>query len=340
MKPLKILILLAAFVLVSGRAAAQFSVSKSTSKETGVKLLQDSTIKEIATVKNPFFSEARHRAELKKLRKDRNTFSTTIGLNLNQTGFDNWAGGGLNTFSGIASLNIGYGYKRDKFSTNVSLGSQYGMNVISGKAFKNVDFFNLNVTSGRDFSKNWAYTASGQLNSQWTKGYVSADNKTMISNIMSPGTLNLGLGLSYKTFSKIIKDPNNPGFYPLKMTINPISGNILFVLSDTLSRMGVAGITPGDHHKTTLGSNIRIEYRQSFAKSKMNYTLLFMGYTNYDENNTVDWHNTLTFQLTRIINLTFFCRMMYNELQKTPRGKKLQWNYSGGIGFSYTFKSK
>ena len=36
-------------------------------------------------------SEARYRAEKKRLRKERNTITCTVGLSLNQTGFDNWA---------------------------------------------------------------------------------------------------------------------------------------------------------------------------------------------------------------------------------------------------------
>ena len=243
MKPCKIFILLAGLCVLAPRAAAQFSISKVTPKEADIKNKKD-TVKEISAVtKNPFFSESRYRAERRKLRKERNTLNCTVGLNLNQTGFDNWVGGGNNTFDATASLLFSHVYSRDKFNTTYSLDSKYGMNVISGKTFKNIDYFIFNVNSGWAISKNWSYSASANLRSQWTKGYRSADDKTMISNFMSPGTLTVGVGLTYKAFNK---DQNRN---PFIMTINPISGNMQFVLSDTLSKQGLYGVPAGrlDH---------------------------------------------------------------------------------------------
>ena len=90
MKPLRIFLLLAGLLLASSRAEAQFSISKVTPKEADVKNFRD-TIKQLSAVNNQFFSEARYRAEKKRLRKERNTITCTVGLSLNQTGFDNWA---------------------------------------------------------------------------------------------------------------------------------------------------------------------------------------------------------------------------------------------------------
>ncbi len=334
MKPLKLLLLFAGLCILSTEVRAQFSISKVTPKEADVKNKKD-TVKEISAVtKNPFFSESRYRAERRKLRKERNTISCAVGLSLNQTGFDNWVGGGNNTFDAMASLLYTHTYARNKFNLTYSLDSKYGMNVISGKTFKNIDYFIINVNSGWAISKNWSYSASANLRSQWTKGFRSADDKTMISNFMSPGTLTLGVGLTYKVFNKAQNRT------PFVMTINPISGSMLFVLSDTLSKQGMHGIPVGRHQKSSLGSNMRIDTNIPIAKGKLNYINYFYISTNYHDNTYVEMQNTLQVRATKIFSVDLFCRTVYNELQVTPRNKALQWNYKFGLGLSYVFKNK
>ena len=196
MKPLRIFLLLAGLLLASSRAEAQFSISKVTPKEADVKNFRD-TIKQLSAVNNQFFSEARYRAEKKRLRKERNTITCTVGLSLNQTGFDNWAPGGNNTFDATASLLYTHVYTRDKLNMTYSFDSKYGMNVISGTTFKNLDYFIFNLNTGWAISKNWSYSASANLRSQWSKGYKSVTEKILVSNFMSPGTLTLGVGFTY-----------------------------------------------------------------------------------------------------------------------------------------------
>ena len=54
----------------------------------------------------------------------------------------------------------------------------------------------------------------------------------------------------------------------------------------------------------------------------------------------MEWQNTLNIKITQIINASAFCRMIYNEVQPTPRNKPLQWNYTFRLGVAYTFKNK
>ena len=258
MKPLRIFLSLAGLLLASSRAEAQFSISKVTPKEADVKNFRD-TIKQLSAVNNQFFSEARYRAEKKRLRKERNTITCTVGLSLNQTGFDNWAPGGNNTFDATASLLYTHVYTRDKLNMTYSFDSKYGMNVISGTTFKNLDYFIFNLNTGWAISKNWSYSASANLRSQWSKGYKSVTEKILVSNFMSPGTLTLGVGFTYRALKKV----------PLIVTVNPLSGNMQFVLDDSLSRQGAHGVPAGKHQKSSLGSTLRIDLSQPIAGGKM-----------------------------------------------------------------------
>lgn len=329
MKPLRIFLLLAGLLLASSRAEAQFSISKVTPKEADVKNFRD-TIKQLSAVNNQFFSEARYRAEKKRLRKERNTITCTVGLSLNQTGFDNWAPGGNNTFDATASLLYTHVYTRDKLNMTYSFDSKYGMNVISGTTFKNLDYFIFNLNTGWAISKNWSYSASANLRSQWSKGYKSVTEKILVSNFMSPGTLTLGVGFTYRALKKV----------PLIVTVNPLSGNMQFVLDDSLSRQGANGVPAGKHQKSSLGSTLRIDLSQPIAGGKMNYITYFYVSTNYEQNNYVEWQNTFNIIAAKIFDIGLFCRMVYNEPQATPRNRSLQWTYKIGVGLSYTFKNK
>ena len=329
MKPLRIFLLLAGLLLASNRVEAQFSISKVTPKEADVKNFRD-TIKQLSVVNNQFFSEARYRAEKKRLRKERNTITCTVGLSLNQTGFDNCAPGGNNTFDATASLLYTHVYTRDKLNMTYSFDSKYGMNVISGTTFKNLDYFIFNLNTGWAISKNWSYSASANLQSQWSKGYKSVTEKILVSNFMSPGTLTLGVGFTYRALKKV----------PLIVTINPLSGNMQFVLDDSLSRQGAHGVPAGKHQKSSLGSTMRIDLNQPIAGGKMNYITYFYVSTNYEQNNYVEWQNTFNIVAAKIFNIGLFCRMVYNEPQATPRNRSLQWTYKIGVGLSYTFKNK
>ena len=66
--------------MVSNQGLAQFSISKVPS-EADTRLKKDS-VKPISAVSNEFFSEARFLAEKRRLRKERNTLTCTVGLNL------------------------------------------------------------------------------------------------------------------------------------------------------------------------------------------------------------------------------------------------------------------
>lgn len=85
---------------------------------------------------------------------------------------------------------------------------------------------------------------------------------------------------------------------------------------------------------------MRIDLNQPIAGGKMSYSTYFYVSTNYEQNNYVEWQNTFSIIAAKIFNVGFFCRMVYNEPQATPRNRSLQWTYKIGVGLSYTFKNK
>lgn len=329
MKRILLLCMLMLFTLISIPGVAQFSISRVTPDSAGTKITPRAPNPLSKPLTVTYESEARNKAEKKRLRKERNTLTITTGLNLTQTKFDNWAPGGTNTFTGYAALTINHVYARNKIRLTTNFDSKYGMTTIAGKTTKGYDYFNSNFTSAWAISKNWSYSANIALNSQWSKGWT-ADHSTMVSNIFSPAYIPVGVGLTYQALKKV----------PIKLTMNILNTSTTLVLSDTLSKTGAYGVDPGKHQKTTFGSSLRVDLNQPIAKGKLNYVLYLFYSTNYEQNNYVEWQGTLTIRITKIIAATVFNRMIYNEVQVTPYNKPLQWNYSFGLGLTYVFKNK
>ena len=66
------------------------------------------------------------------------------------------------------------------------------------------------------------------------------------------------------------------------ITVNPLSGSMTFVLSDTLSKQGLPESSRASTRRAPC-STMRIDLNQPIAKSKLNYITYFYVSTNYEK---------------------------------------------------------
>lgn len=227
------LLLLLVLLGAANRSSAQFSISRVTPKEIDTKAMDD-TIKPIAPINNRFFSEARYKAERRAIRKERNTVQINASAMFNLTGFENWYAGGDNVFASNLAFYFSHTYIKSKFNFQTTFDARYGINRISGKNFKNEDAFVFNLSSSWELNKNWSYAATFQYRSQFSNGYKSRDDNTLVSAFMAPGTIAPAIGFIYRN-KKV----------PLTISIMPVAGSVTFVLNDSLSQAGAYGVKPG-----------------------------------------------------------------------------------------------
>ena len=269
------------------------------------------------------------KAERRAVRKSRNEIEFSPTIQLTQTQFENWASGGDNTFSGIASIFFNHKYHKDnqRFYLEYRVSAKYGINVINSESFKNSDQFNINIEPSWRLRGPWSYAIGVNIVSQFTKGYKSVDDNTIVSNFMSPGDIDLSTGIKYEKL-------------PFKITLSPLAGKVVVVASDSISNQGLYGVDAGKHSRESLGSSVKVDFDKIFAKNRLRLRSYFHAFTNYNDVHTARWTNTLDIISTKLLTTTLYAELYYDNLAITPKKTAMQYNYSIGVGFSYRFTNK
>ena len=266
----------------------------------------------------------------RKALRDRNIINGGVSLVMTQAGFDNWAKGGDNSFTGKLVFDLAYTHKVDKLTMDTKLEARYGINIIDGDAFKNEDKYTFNNQVSWSISERWSYSGIFNLRSQFTKGYASRYDKTLKSNFMSPGHIDIALGFK-------LKGPKSP----LTLTMSPITGSITTMMYKPLQELGVNGVPAGHSTESKLGSSIQMDFFHKFFKDKVSVKSYFYTFYNYSIPANFRWTNTIEIFATNFITTALYCDMIYDETISTPKeGSHLQVNYTLGLTLTKKFSNQ
>lgn len=246
-------------------------------------------------------------------------------LMLNQAAFSNWIGGGSNNVGFILGANYAFTYEKDKdlWENNINLG--YGQNNTQGTGSrKTQDVLKLSSNYGRKISKNW-YTSVGLgIESQFAPGYEDGNNPDAlkISNFMSPGYIDLGVGFTYK--------PNED----LSVSLRPANARLILVLDKDLQQKGNYGLeNDGDSTYFQFGFLGTARYKLKVMENitLMNEASVFSNYLKNPERLVLSYSGILNMKINKYIssNITFDARYDHNQIQKTQIKQTL------GIGVAY-----
>ncbi len=252
-----------------------------------------------------------------------------LGLNINQVALKNWAAGGENSIAVSGLVSLFANYKKDKVSWDNSLEIGYGLVKQGDIPFrKSDDKFILTSKWGREFVKNWKYSAFAELRTQMTNGYdYSKTPKQTISKIMAPGYLTLSAGGEYKP---------NDNFYAL---VSPVTGKLTFVKDKNLSDAGAFGVDTGKTVKAELGWLINSQYKRKVMEgidfqSKLN---LFGAYNNLKYVDVL-WDNLLILKVNKYVNASINAQLLYdNDIKDTDGKAKVQLKEVIAVGILYSF---
>ena len=288
----------------------------------------------------------------------------SLGINISQTSFTNWATGGDNTFAynGIADISAirtrGRSLWENKFQMSYG---EIGTGPIDNLYFKKADdYIGLFTKFGYKASKSWLYTVFMQFTSQIAPAYdygVDPNKTTPISNFLSPGVAVLGLGMDYK--------PNES----FSLFVSPATARLIIVLDDSLAARGAFGVKPAGN-LDALGNllpvtgveleinNTRLEMgalaEARFKKDIMeNINLesglgLFMNYLENIGNVDIDWRTVLIAKVNKYVNVSLRTTVLYDHDTKikiydsngtqTGYGPRVQFKEVIAVGFLYTFE--
>lgn len=312
--------------------AAQFNIKQQTEANSiEVAPPVDKRItKPSVTDKITYSTNALIDAERRRLRKERNTLEITADLTASRVYFNNWANGGNENTNVRGFFYTLYKYQRDRFTITNKFNTRLGFNIVDTAFFKNEDFFDFNSLSEWKINEKWSYSGLIIFRSQYMKGYKSMNNNTLVSDFMSPGTLELGPGFTYTPFGP-----------PLKITISPISGKILFVLNDELSAKGINRIEKGRHVQPMIGPSLAVSFNKRYFSNKLEIRSDLNAFYNFNLAPTARWENIISYRPVKFLVAKFYYLAIYDKEVVTPdMYQVLQSNYSITFGLSYTFKNK
>ena len=379
-------------LLAGNPAFAQISIDEVDAKEDKV-TFQDKL--KSTSVDVDYFSLARYKAERAAIRKERNYLEFSGGIQGSLTSYnDPWisVSGGDNSIALTAVFGLRHLFTKNLFTLETKFNAKLGYNRMKvettqkddegneytdseGIWFKNQDEFVISVAPSFKMSDNWSYGSILNFRSQFVNGYKSRTEQKeehLKSKFMTPGYLDISLGITYKS--------PKPKF-PIVINLSPIALSAVFVESAKVrknewdDKPGWQAYGLSNANKTSKyegGSSIQIDFDRTFGRKgifRYRTTLFsFMGWmSNLNMKNrytsvsayekalqawndaqgvgdkpmlqihpTVRWENTIDIKATKYLTTTFNFQLYYNRAQNYD----IQTQLLLSVGLTYTFKNK
>ncbi len=246
---------------------------------------------------------------------------------------DNWYQGGTSSLNLLSDQQFSINYndpkeKRILFDNLI----QWRLNLNSAPEDLihpirvNEDLFQINSKFGLKAANNWYYSATLIFKTQFLNSYeVNSYKKT--ASFLSPGELNLGLGMSYQY-------KNDKKRFETSVSLSPISYNLQFLIDKEMDPT-VFGIEKG-WSNNLVGSSFEGRIKWEFVRN-MVWTSRLFYFTNYGRVQA-DFENTIDFIVNRFFSTKLFVHVRYDdalELDKTFKHFQLKELLS--FGFNYKF---
>ena len=387
MKHFYLILTLASLVGASVPVSAQISIDEVNAERRNV-TFRDRL--KSTSVDADYFSLARYKAERAAIRKERNYLEFGGGLQGTLTSYnDPWisVSGGDNSIALVATFNLRHIFKKNLFSIETKFNAKLGYNRMKvettqkddegneytdseGIWFKNQDEFVISVAPSFKMSDNWSYGSILNFRSQFVNGYKSRTEQKeehLKSKFMTPGYLDISLGITYKS---------PKAKFPIVVNISPIALNATFAENELIRKTNGFNYGIEDPDKTSKyegGSSIQIDFDRKFGnRDVLRYRTTFFSFygwiSNLGQKNkiakfsdyiaaydkweadgkdqetkptlpihpTVRWENTLDIKATKYLTTSIYFQLYYNRAQSYA----VQTQAILSVGLSYTFQNK
>ena len=191
------------------------------------------------------------------------------------------------------------------------------------------DLLQINSKFGLKAAQRWYYSVQLSFKTQMLSSYAS-NTRNLKSAFLSPGELNVGLGMTYNYLSKKEK-------FRFDLTIAPISYNLKTCLNSHVD--GTAfGIDPGRKTDSQFGANLegKLTWQIAYNITLSSRLYVFSDYS-YVQG---DLENTLSFSINRFLSTQIYAHLRSDS--QTPRISDSRWHKWQlkeifSFGFAYKF---
>jgi len=235
-----------------------------------------------------------------------------------QVSLSHWSGGGQNSVSANAFLNLFANYKKGKSVWDTNLDIAYGViRQGSGDFLKSDDRIDFTSKYGRRAFDHCNYAGLVNFRTQMAPGYdlSNPSARVRISDALAPAYIMLSLGLDYKP-------QENFTFF-----LSPVTGKITVVNDQPLADAGAFGVTPalydaagirirqGEKVRYEFGSYLKFMYKVDLWENAV-FTMkldLFSNYINNPQNIDIFWDNSLLIKVGKYLGVNFGFTAVYDH---------------------------
>ena len=251
----------------------------------------------------------------------------------------NWYQGGNNNLNVL--INLSYDVKLNpayhpKLLFESSFRYKLGLNSAPDDSLRNYsiseDLLQINTTFGIKAAHRWYYSVAAQFKTQLLNSYATNTNNLKAA-FLSPGELNVGLGMTYNFVNK-------KKTFTFDASISPLTYNLKTCTSSRMYHPDF-GVDEGRDTKTKIGSSGEFKLGWKIARNITFNSRLF-AFTDYD-NFQADWENTLGMDINRFLSTQIYVHVRYDtstpRIADNPDWHKLQVKEIRSFGISYKFSS-
>lgn len=250
----------------------------------------------------------------------------------------NWYQGGNNNLNMIISAyyNVKLNPKfHPRWLLETTLQYKLGLNSAPDDSLRNYsiseDLFQANLTAGFRATKRWYYSANVAFKTQFLNNY-QANTRNMKTSFLSPGELNVGLGMTYNY-------ANPKKTFTFDASISPLSWNMKTCINHRINETQF-GIREGRNTVSEYGSSTELKLFWQIAYN-IQYRSRLFAFTDYDYVQS-DWEHTISFNINKFLSTQIYAHLRYDSTTRYREGSswhKLQMKEILSFGFSYRFSS-
>jgi len=186
--------------------------------------------------------------------------------------------------------------------------------------------FQINSKFGYKAIYNWYYSFQGVFKTPIFRGYKN-NSMTRTASFLSPGELNIGIGMTYNMATKNKK-------FDLSLSISPLSYNLKTVIDKEIDEVS-QGLEKGHKTLSQYGSSIEANWNWKICYNVAWHSRFFF-FTDYSKYQ-YDWQNRFEFTINRFLSANLNVDMRYDTtMNPTTSWKKMQLREIFSLGFTYT----
>lgn len=194
------------------------------------------------------------------------------------------------------------------------------------------DVLQYNLNTGWKALGNWYYSMNLLFKTQIFTNYEDNSWKRKAS-FLSPGDLNLGLGMSYNHKNKL-------NTFSYTLTIAPLSYNLKTCIYPN-DKIGHAqfNIEADKKSKSEIGSNAELKLEWQIM-ANISYKTRVFAFTDYHYF-LGDWQNTFSFDINKFLSTQLFINLRWDtSADRNTSWKTFMMREILSFGLSYTFSTK